>query len=668
MNRRKSNKRKRAKREKEVKKARQQEPQKRHTGKITVTQGGFGFVPQESGDIDIFIPPKYINQAMDGDLVEVEELKEERRSRRRKADDSSTKKGPAGKVIEIIERKRTKIIGELIPGNRIRPLNKRLPDMNINGSLEDAKNGDWIEVDIPSPSDSGDNFAMPPVEYSKTHGQAGTIEADINAVINEYDLEPPYSENQIQRADKIEPSSLNRKDLTSLYCITIDPIDAKDFDDSVSIKPGKKSGEIELGVHIADVSGYVTPGSEWDLEAKRRGFTAYIPGNTLPMLPSSLTKNASLTTGQPSAAHTVIITVEEKTGKVLRSKRMFSKVQIVKRLTFEEVQEAIDGNPPNNWDDELKENIFKVVELTKKMREYRKKTEHFLELATTEIRIICDDKTKKILGMKHKEQTEADMLIEECMLAANVAVAQELSMRKIPGLFRIHPEPTTEKILDFTIFMEQAFGIIPGDLSSRKACNKFLGSLPEDQNKPVIIDAFLRSMMRASYLETPALHFGLGKGLYSHFTSPIRRYTDLIVHQQLRNFDTGQPLRTEKEIAKIAIECSEQEANIDSAYYAANDRLKLHYLNDQMMDGSISLLEGVIQKITPAGMVINIAKLGIIGFVPLELLSEEFRKRGAELVAARSNKSYKCGEFIYVQLVKIDMVRGSAIFKPTKKG
>lgn len=269
--------------------------------------------------------------------------------------------------------------------------------------------------------------------------------------------------------------------------------------------------------------------------------------------------------------------------------------------------------------------------------------------------------------MKHKEQTEADMLIEECMLAANVAVAQELSMRKIPGLFRIHPEPTTEKVLDFTIFMEQAFGIVPGDLSSRQACNKFLGSLPDDENKPVIIDAFLRSMMRASYLETPALHFGLGKGLYSHFTSPIRRYTDLIVHQQLRNFDAGAPLRTEKEIAKIAIECSEQEANIDSAYYAANDRLKLHYLNDQMMDGSISLLEGVIQKITPAGMVINIAKLGIVGFVPLELLSEDFRKRGAELVASQSNKSYKCGEFLYVQLVKIDMVRGSAIFKPTRK-
>ena len=377
MNKRKSNRRKRAKREEKINKSRQQEPQKRHTGKITVTQGGFGFVPQESGDIDIFIPPKYINQAMDGDLVEVEELKEERRSRRRQKDDSGTKKGPAGKVIEILERKRTKIIGELIPGNRIRPLNKRLPDMNISGSIEDAQRGDWIEVDIPSPSDSGDRYEMPPVEYSKKYGQAGTIEADINAVINEYDLEPPYSDDQIQRADKIAPSPVNRKDLTSLYCITIDPIDAKDFDDSVSIKAGEKSGEIELGVHIADVSGYVTPGSEWDLEAKRRGFTAYIPGNTLPMLPSSLTRNASLTTGKPSAAHTVIITIEEKTGKVLRSKRMFSNVQIVKRLTFEEVQDAIDGNPPNNWDDELKENIVKVVELTKRCANIAKKRNIF---------------------------------------------------------------------------------------------------------------------------------------------------------------------------------------------------------------------------------------------------------------------------------------------------
>ena len=635
-------------------------PVKRHQGKITVTAGGFGFVAQEAGGVDIFIPPKYINHAMDGDIVEIEELDE--KPRRGRTNNKPSNKGPAGKVIEIIERTRNKVVGELIAGRKIRPLNKRLPDMDISGSLGDAKRGDWVEVEIPFPEDRNDT---PPVKFVETFGKAGTIEADINAVINEYDLLPPYTDEQKARADQIVPLDADRQDLTSLYCITIDPIDAKDFDDAVSINPGKNKDEIELGVHIADVSAFVTPGSEWDQEAKKRGFTAYIPGNTLPMLPATLTKNASLTTGTPSPAHTVIITINGRTGKVLRSERCFSTVKIAARLTFEEAQQAIDGNPPENWDKKLTENIAKVAELTRTMREYRSKTEHFLELATTEIRIICDDETKKIIDMKSKVQTEADMLIEECMLAANVAVAKELTEKKIPGLYRIHPEPTPEKILDFTMFMEDTFGIIPGELSSRQACNKFLKSLPEDQNKPVIIDAFLRSMMRALYLEKPAIHFGLGKGLYSHFTSPIRRYPDLIVHQQLRLAAAGQKLRTEKEMAFIANKCTEQELNNDSAYYAANDRLKLHYIKEKMMDGSLSLLEGVIQKITTSGMMVDIAEMGIMGFVPMESLPGQYRKRGGELIAMQGHNRYKCGDFVFLQLERIDMIRGVAIFRPS---
>lgn len=633
---------------------------KTYQGKITVTQGGFGFVTPESGGVDIFIPPKYINHAMDGDIVAVEELEE--KPRRGRTFNKPTSKGPAAKVVEIIERTRSKVVGELIAGRKIRPLNRRLPDINVSGTLGDAKRGDWIEVEIPSPDERHD---MPPARFIDSLGKADTVEGDIKAVIKEFNLLPPYTDEQKERADKIVPLDADRKDLTALYCITIDPIDAKDFDDAVSVEPGKNPGEIELGVHIADVSAFVAPGSEWDVEAKKRGFTSYIPGNTLPMLPATLTKNASLTTGSNSPAHTVLITIEEKSGKVLRSERCFSTVRIAHRLTFEEVQQAIDGNPPSAWDSTLIENIAKVTELTRKMREYRSITEHFLELATTEIRIICDDVTKKILDMKRKVQTEADQLIEECMLAANVAVAKELTARSIPGLYRIHPEPSPDKVLDFTVFMEETFGIVPGDLSSRQACNKFLKSLPDNQNKPVIIDAFLRSMMRALYLEKPELHFGLGKGLYSHFTSPIRRYPDLIVHQQLRYADAGKNLRPEKEMVGIARQCTEQEANNDSAYYAANDRLKLHYVREHMLDGSISVLEGVIEKITSSGMMVDIPEMGIMGFVPIESLPGQYRKRGEELIPMHGHTHYKCGNFVFLQLERIDMIRGMAIFRPS---
>ncbi len=370
-----------------------------------------------------------------------------------------------------------------------------------------------------------------------------------------------------------------------------------------------------------------------------------------------------MTTGTPSPAHTVVITIDEATGKVLRSKRCFSTVQIAARLTFEEVQDAIDGNPPPDWSEELKENVAKVAGLTRKMREFRRKTEQFIELATTEVRVICDDKTKEIKGIKVKHQTEADMLVEECMLAANVEVAKELNRRKLPGLYRIHSEPSEDKILEFSIFVEETFGMITGDLSSRTSINHFLKNLPDDHIKPVIIDAFLRSMMRAAYLEEPALHYGLGKGNYSHFTSPIRRYPDLIVHQQLRAADSGCELRSLEKVAKFAISCSGKEIVIDQAYYAANDRLKLHYIKQKMFDGELSLLEGIIKNLSSAGLMVDIPELGIPGFVPIESLPGDVRKRGGELIASHGHNHYKCGDFIFLQLERIDMIRGSAIFR-----
>jgi ribonuclease R len=630
-----------------------------YKGKITITPAGFGFIIQDDSEQDIFIPPQYISCAMDGDIVKAKELDEAPRRGRR---NSNTSRGPVAKVVKIIERTRTKIVGELLAGQKMRPLNRRLPEISIEGDCQDAERGDWIEAELP---DIKDKSNITSVKYIRSIGKVDSVQSDIDAVIAEYSLKPRYTEEQNTEAGLLTPSPIDRKDITELYCLTIDPIDAKDFDDAVSISPGKNKGEIELGVHIADVSGFVTPGSYWDEEAEKRGFTAYIPCNTLPMLPPSLTRNASLTTGEPSPAHTVILTIDKKTGKVLSSRRMFSLVKIAKRLTFDEVQDAINGKPPEGWNKKLIKTIKELSDLTKTMREYRRQTEDFLELATVEIRVICDDKEKELLGIKKKVQQEADMLIEECMLAANVAVAEELSRRKIPGLFRIHPEPTPEKILDFTIFMEETFNISPGVLDSRKACNNFLNSLPDDHNKPVIIDAFLRSLMRALYSNEPGLHFGLGKGLYSHFTSPIRRYTDLIVHQQLRIADQGGQLFGKDKLNAVAAECTEKEMNIDSAYYTANDRLKLHYIKQNMLEESKSLMEGVIQKISSFGLLVNIAQLGIVGLVPNENLHGKFYKHKGILKSENSNKSYKCGDYIYLQLEKIDMIKGMAIFTTT---
>jgi len=285
-----------------------------------------------------------------------------------------------------------------------------------------------------------------------------------------------------------------------------------------------------------------------------------------------------------------------------------------------------------------------------------------------EIRVLRDEGSEEIRGLETKKQSDADKLVEECMLAANVEVAKELSEKKLPALYRVHPEPDPEKLLEFTIFMEETFGIVPGDLTSRKACNRFLDSLPDDHKKPIIINAFLRSMNRAIYLEKPALHFGLGKGRYSHFTSPIRRYPDLFVHQILRALDKNGPEATRGigvDTAKLAETCSEKEMNVDQAYYAANDRLKLHYAKQRLFAGDLDVLEAVIRKVSAAGLVVDIAELNIQGFVPRENLPGQFRKSGAKLVATRGRETYKCGDFIYLLLDRVDFARGTAILRTT---
>jgi len=645
------------------KKTRSGTSEKRNTyiGKVIITPAGFGFLLQEDQEQDIFIPPKYTGNALDGDLVQAVELDE---SRSKNRTSNLKNRGPVAKITKILERNRKKLVGELLAGRKIRPLNRRLPELYVEGNLDGVKRGEWIETKLP---DLENNQNITTVSFVQSLGKANSVNADLNAVIEEYSLVQPYTEEENSKASLLKPDNSNRVDLTQLYCLTIDPEDAKDFDDAVSIRDIPNSDNIELGVHIADVSAFVLPGSFWDNEAKKRGFTAYIPCRTLPMLPPSLTKNASLTEGGSNPAHSVLITVNKKNGKVLSAKRMFSKIKIAKRLTFDQVQEVIDeSHSTSTLDDKHISTIKKLRDLTKIMRQYRKKSENFLELATVELRVICCEEKQEVLKIKRKIQNEADMLIEECMLAANVAVAEELSHRQIAGLFRIHPEPTPEKLQDFTVFMEETFGVSPGVLDSRQACNKFLSSLKDDHNKPVIVDAFLRSLMRALYADKPALHFGLGKALYSHFTSPIRRYTDLVVHQQLRAADNGQKLFSPENMKKIAIKTSEQEINIDGAYYAANDRLKLHFIKQNMLDANKKLMEGVIQKITSSGLLVNIAELGIIAFVPIESLSGKFRKKSGTLIALQGKLSYKCGDFIYLQLDKIDMIKGMAVCIPAR--
>lgn len=633
-------------------------------GTITLTSGGLGFVtPQGVVEADekvqdIFIPPQFINSAMDGDVVEVELLPE------RDIIPTSSDRGPAGRVRNIIDRARDTVVGELLSGHKVRALNRRIgEEIKVSGSLNGAKRGEWVEVKL-----LHNEYASPNAEHKGTIidriSEAGSIKGDLDAICREFELPPAYTEEDNNEVSQLKPREIKRVDLRDRITATIDPFDAKDFDDAISVATTENEAELELGVHIADVAAWIAPGSKWDKEAYKRSFTSYLPGRTLPMLPKKLTAAISLTADGDSMAHTILFTVNKYSGRIVSAKRCHSIIKVDKRLNYDEVQEYIeDGTRGDDWSDDLCATLDTLLKLFRNMRKNRQKHEDFLEMAIPETRVLCNEDEDKIIGIVHKEQREADQLIEEFMLAANSQVAVEMEQKSIPGLYRVHPEPDPEKLAEFSEIAMETFGIYPGDLSNRSVCNQFLKNLPDDPRKPAILSAFLRSMARAMYEAKPDLHFGLGKTRYSHFTSPIRRYSDLMVHQQLWAKEVGGEMRSAQTAEKVAEHCTDKEMNCDEAYFTANDRLKLRYLEQELAGGKENLHEGIVSKIISSGMLVDIEDLGIYGFVPMEKLGGNFRKSGNQLVDRTANKSFQCGDFIMLALSHIDLDRGSAVFK-----
>ena len=626
-------------------------------GKLKMTHSGFGFVTVEGMDEDVFIPARMINSAIDGDVVRVELLPP------RQGYLDAQEAGPAGRIIEIVERTRTSFVGEILPGNRIRALDPHLPpEIFLRGSRHGAERGQWVKFRLDD--DSGGVW-----HGSVIHaiGKSGVVSNDLDAIMEEFQLQARYSDEENSAAAAIVARDIQRVDRRALVALTIDPVDAKDFDDAVSIFPGEAPDQVTIGVHISDVAAYIAPKSRFDQAAARRGFSTYLPGRTLPMLPSQLTAKISLHENADCLAHTVFLRVDRRTGEVVGSTREHSLIRVAKRLDYGEVQQFHEsGKAPKSWSKEVAESIKLLLDITAKMRRFRFEHENFIELPLPEVRVMCDEGADKVNGLEVRNPAESEQLVEECMLAANSAVGAELVRRNIPGIFRVHLDPEPEKTMEFCDLMQESFGISCGNIANRKVCNKLIADLPDDARKNVILNFLLRSLARASYSAESKPHFALGKNNYAHFTSPIRRYPDLTVHQQLWNFDSKVRLRSAKTLEKVAAATSEQEENNDNAYYAASDRLKLRYLEEKLNSGAENLYEGVIAKITTGGLQVDVGEIGLYGFVPVETLGGQL-PRGKDRSSrnrAYGSRPYRVGDFIYLRLAQIDFIRGEAIFAP----
>lgn len=634
-------------------------------GVIRMSSKGFGFVNQDGDDNkDVFIPAGHNHGAFSGDRVAVHIT----------ANDDA--RGPVGEVTKILERGQEEVVGCF--GQRdddygIRPLRRELPAFIplVAGDGDAAlakgvKPGDWVLVELlRHDSDSDETQA----KLLRRLQKSGTVSGDLAAVMREYELPKPYTVVYEHIAQAQAPLPVTREDCTKLTTITVDPLDARDFDDALSLSPTSKPGVVTVGVHIADVACFIPMDEKLDLAARSRGFTAYLPGMTLPMLPDTLaTDRCSLRENEERLAHSVFMDIETATGALQSYRRAHTLIRVRQRLAYEEVERVLESK---KHDVRLKSGVEKLLRslfaCAEKMRRKRRDEELFLPLAVPEMRVICAGKPLRVVGVQKSEGSPSHEMIEEFMLAANVCVAHEMLKRKIPGVYRNHAAPSSEILEGFAIQAGVMLQRKAPKLRLRPGLVKFLRELGSGSSASMLGFSLLRVLPRAEYGMESEGHFGLGKDLYCHFTSPIRRYPDLLVHQQLLALDQGRSGRPGPMLADYVARCNTLEAKVDQAGFALSDRLKLRYLLDQQKGKGGASIIGLVSRVTAAGLNIYLPELGLMGFAPLRRLGAgpwRFVAERYALVNRRSGRSYRCGDELLLRIKDADVVRGELELAP----
>jgi ribonuclease R len=619
-------------------------PRELMTGTIRVHVKGFGFVqpdhPSQYSQ-DIFIPKHLTDSAVDGDKVEVEVNTM-----------STSEKGPEGKVIAVLERGRTHI-GATI--HHIGPKNIAYAYSPLLGSSKliavkpkkQTKIGDRVILKI---HNWGSEEEGAEGEISHFLGHISDPSCDIQCAIEEFDLRsvfPPEAlEQAVQWGDEVPKNELiNREDLTTLTTVTIDPDTAKDFDDALSISKDKKG--YHLGVHIADVAHYVTAGSPLDLEAIQRGNSTYFPGYCLPMLPHELSSH--LCSLQPNVVRlTVSVLMDfDKSGTMTGYRITRGFIKSAKRFTYEEAKEVLDGEQKSPYLEELQ----LMVELCGllKAKRYERGS---IDFSMPDLVIIVDEKghpqqTKKV------EYDITHQLVEEFMLKANETVAKHLSDKGKPVVFRIHEQPDPDDFNEFYAMARSLGFSLPAKPEQRDIQTLFEKAKKTPYAQQLAV-GFIRSMKLAYYSPEKVGHYGLALEYYCHFTSPIRRYTDLVIQRLL--FDQeGKDL----EIEKIAEMASEKE-RISFRAESSVKLLKKYRLMDRWMkENPEAVYDALVTKIKPFGLFFDISHLMLEGFLHISELENDYFVYNAPqnaLIGRSSGKVHKSGEVIQVRPTVMDLV------------
>ena len=577
----------------------------------------------------IFIPRGQSLTALDGDSVRIEASGPTSKPRQRgpAPDDQEMR----GQVIEVVSRRSGRVVGIFRKKNKFawaetddKALEGRI---NITGDTT-AEPGQLVVVDLESWANANTDPVGRVIEVLGWPGDAGV---DILSTIARYGLRTSFPEEVLREARAVpeqpdEAEIARRRDHRSKLVITIDPADAKDHDDAIYIAKTKAGGWL-LEVHIADVSHYIKPGSPMDKEAVERGNSTYLVDRVLPMLPVELSNGiCSLKPDVDRLTKCAIIEIS-KDGHILNTKFVDAVIHSRAKLSYEQAQAILDGKgAPEGSDPTLVGSVKEAWKMAALLRKNRF-ANGALDLEMTEIKIKLDE-NGRACEAHTVVHTESHQLVEECMLIANQSVAKILRERSKPSIFRVHEDPDPSRLLDYTETAKQ-YGYTPGDLTNRSHIQALLDLSKGTAEEHQIKLGLLKSLKRAAYAADPLGHYGLAKTDYTHFTSPIRRYADLIVHRSLQGFLENPPKHPDRtppqaDLREIARHISETERTSSEAESETKQIKLLEYLEliastDQSKNqGEETTFNGVITDVRPMGLMVEIPDMGVRGVVKRE--------------------------------------------------
>jgi len=622
---------------------------KKYVGQLQLANGqNYGFVLFNDKKMkDVFISEKHLNTAFDGDKVEISLFA------KRKG------KNQEGQIVNVVERKRKEIVGVLRTTKSfyfVEPDDIKIhrdiyiPSKHLNRALDGDKvvvgNIDWESAQL-----------NPEGKIKEVLGKAGSYDAEIASIAREFGIRHKFSANVLKEAEKIsktidDEEIKRRVDLRDKNVFTIDPKTAKDFDDAVSVEH-LPNNNILVGIHIADVSHYTQPGSSIFKEAQRRGTSVYLVGKVIPMLPEKLSNNiCSLVPNEDRLTFSVFVEFS-KSNEIVNYKIEKSIINSKRRFTYEEVQEIIESGKGDLLDE-----ITMLNDIAKMLRLERTK-KGSINFITPDIEFVLDDSGTPI-NIKIKESNESHQLIEEFMLLANKLISAHVNknrnnIEKVPFVYRIHDLPNEEKIQEFAKFVQSlGHSFNPEVKNNSTQLQKLLESVRGTEEEAVINEIAIRSMAKAVYSTQNIGHYGLGFEYYSHFTSPIRRFPDLIAHLLIFDYIEGKTNKNFnwKLLEEICEHSSLMERNATNAERLSIKLKQIEYLKSKIGE----TFNGVISGLTHFGIFVELSSNLAEGLIHLSDLDDDYYvldEKSYSIIGSNNEKHFRLGDKIQVKLKSV---------------